>query len=101
MGRNTVDKEALERWRSLRAADALPLLCEYVKRDGTFIPLKNSGSERYHVTAGGREFELVCTGEKWWDSRAERGGGGAVDLAMHLHARTFKEAVAMLRELAR
>ncbi|MBZ3343388.1 hypothetical protein IPR00_22095, partial [Xanthomonas perforans] len=37
--------------------------------------------------------ELLATGPKWYDTRAEKGGGGAIDLAMHLLRLDFVSAV--------
>jgi hypothetical protein len=36
---------------------------------------------------------------KSWDTRGENGGGGAVDLTVHLFNRDFKQAVLMLRRV--
>ena len=57
-----------------------------------------AGTERWHATVRGREFELLLTGTKFFDSRAEKGGGGAVDLASHLFGTEFRGAVACLRQ---
>jgi hypothetical protein len=45
---------------------------------------------------GAREFELLLTGPKFWDTRMEVGGGGAIDLACHLAGCSFKAAVRLL-----
>jgi len=45
----------------------------------------------------GRDFELLTTGLKWFDTRANVGGGGSIDLAMHLLQLDFKQAVRKLR----
>jgi hypothetical protein len=54
---------------------------------------------RWHATVGGHDFEILCTGPKFWDGRAVRGGGGAIDLAMHLFGVDFKDAVGRLKKL--
>lgn len=53
---------------------------------------------RWHATAAGRGFELLLCGPKFFDTRARTGGGGAVDLAMHLWATNFRGAVSLLRQ---
>jgi hypothetical protein len=86
-------------YRQMDCATALPLLTEYLKADRDFTPLKNSHTNRWHVVAGGQEFEILTTGPKWFDTRASVGGGGAVDLAMHLLQLDFKCAVRKLRSI--
>ncbi len=93
-----VDKSVLARWRSLPAADVLPSLAHYAKRDVSYSPLKSPLSSRWHARYGSREFELILTGPKFWDPRAARGGGGAVDLVMYLAQINFTDAVRLLHE---
>lgn len=97
MGRRSVDNIELERWRALASVDALASLADYAKQDASFVPRASHSSTRWHVTAGQSDFELLCTGPKFWDTRANRGGGGALDLAMHLHGVGFKQAAQLLR----
>ncbi len=42
------------------------------------------------------EFEILTTGPKWYDTRARAGGGGAIDLAMHVLGLSFVDAVKRL-----
>ena len=46
-------------------------LADYAKKDVSFIPVKDAGTERWHTTVRGREFELLLTGTKFFDTRAE------------------------------
>lgn len=92
-----VDAEELRRWRGLDAATALSALADHAKPDPSFTPIKTKSTSRWHATAAGREFELLLTGPKFFDTRAEKGGGGAVDLAMHLFCLDFKAATELLR----
>jgi hypothetical protein len=94
-----VDAGELERYRSLACEDVLPRIADFVKADPTFIPIRDSHTHRWHLRAGGRDYELLSTGPKFYDTRAKRGGGGAIDLVMHLHRLDFKQAIAMLRGL--
>jgi hypothetical protein len=73
-------------------------LATYAKRDANFAPIKDAATSRWHINAQGREFELLLTGAKFFDTRARRGGGGAVDLAMHLFGVDFRDAVLLLRQ---
>ena len=97
MARRRVDQAQLQRWRELDAAEVLLSLAEYAKRDSTFIPVRNQMTSRWHATVEGRNFEMLCTGPKFWDTRAEKGGGGAVDLVMHLSNVDFRTATGILR----
>lgn len=93
-----VDRSLLERWRSLDSVYVLSAIADYAKRDLSFAPVKSAATQRWHVSMGGRDFELLLTGAKFWDTRAEVGGGGAVDLSMHLAGLEFKDAVRLLLE---
>lgn len=72
---------------------ALDVLGLYWKRDPDFVPMKDKSTVRLHVALGAGVVELLATGSKWYDSRAEKGGGGAIDLAMHLLKLDFVAAV--------
>lgn len=93
-----VDLGEIGRWRSLDAAVALAALADHAKCDPTFEPIKDRTSTRWHANVAGRDFELLLTGPKFFDTRAETGGGGAIDLAMHLLRADFKTAAGALRK---
>jgi hypothetical protein len=99
MGRRAVDNLSLERWRTLDALFVLEQLGFYAKADRSFEPVSAHNTERYHVNAEGRHFELLVRGPKFYDTRLKRGGGGAVDLVMYLRNVDFKGATALLRRL--
>jgi len=92
-----VNSEELGRWRTIDASVTLAKFADHAKRDHTFEPIKDQTTVRWHATVNGREFELLLTGHKFFDTRAKKGGGGAVDLAMHLLQVDFKAATGMLR----
>lgn len=91
-----MDNSILARWRDVDASTCLTALTEFAKPDPTYVPRKDSRSTRWHASVNGHDVELLCTGPKFWDARAQRGGGGAVDMAMHLFNVDFKRAVALL-----
>jgi hypothetical protein len=97
MARKAVDNFDLIRWRSLDAASVLSSLADYVKQDRDFVPRASIASTRWHANVVGRDFEILCTGPKFLDARANVGGGGAVDLTMHLFRINFRQAVKLLR----
>lgn len=78
----------------------LEALADHAKEDLSFQPRADQRTTRWHAYVAGQDVELLCTGPKFWDMRAERGGGGAVDLVMHLFRLDFKHAVALLKERA-
>lgn len=99
-GRRSFGAAALTRLREMPAGDALALLAIHVKADPSYLPLKSDHSRRWHVRTTRGEFEILTTGPKWYDTRAHRGGGGAIDLAMHVLGLSFVEAVKHLTDEA-
>lgn len=93
-----VDNLELTRLRSLEALQALYLLADHVKVDWSFRPTQDQATERVHVSAAGRDWELLLNGPKFFDTRVDKGGGGAIDLVMYLWGVPFKKAVAILKE---
>ena len=87
----------LARWRALDALQALHILADYVKEDATFRPTRSSSTRRVHATAAGADWELLVDGPKFYDTRASAGGGGAIDVVMHLWRVPFKKAATRLR----
>jgi hypothetical protein len=82
--------------------DALAVLAVYYKTDPTYVPVKDSRSRRWYVTTTSGDFEILTTGPyKWYDTRTQKGGGGAIDLAMHLRQLSFVAAVKLLTERER
>jgi hypothetical protein len=81
----------------LDAVVVLDRLGCYWKADPTFAPIESKHTKRLHLNVEGVDFELLITGPKFFDPRAKRGGGGAVDLVMHLYGGDFRGAVRRLR----
>jgi len=98
MARQVVDKLTLARWRELDACQLLVKLADHAKRDLSFAPTTSHGTTRWHARFGTREFELLCTGPKFFDTRTNKGAGGAVDLVTYCMGLDFKAAVRFLRE---
>ncbi len=97
----TLDRATLARFCAMQSEDALALLAIYFKVDSTYHPVKDGTSRRWHARTARGEFEILTTGTKWYDTRAKKGGGGAIDLAMHLEALSFPNAVKCLQKRAR
>jgi len=75
---------------------ALRSLTLFCKVDATYHPVKDPNSRHWHVRTDHGEFEILTTGVKWYDARAKMGGGGAIDLAMHILHVPFAEAARIL-----
>ncbi|MEK8034179.1 hypothetical protein AACH06_25415 [Ideonella sp. DXS29W] len=90
------DAADLFRLRSVSLQQALAALGLHFRKDAEFAPVKQAGTERWYVSVDGGVFELVVTGTKWFDPHEGRGGGGAIDLAMHLWRLDFVGAVKRL-----
>lgn len=99
MARGTVDNFELERWRALPALDVLKLLADHIKEDPNFIPLSSHSTSRWNASIGGHDYEFLVTGPKFYDTQQKRGGGGAIDLVMHVFGIDFKAAAQRLRGL--
>ena len=91
-----MDKLSSAAWRDASIGDLLPRVSNYAKRDVSFAPVADPRTERWHVQANG-EFELLVTGPKFWDTRARKGGGGAIDLVMHLWGYNYRTALRRLK----
>lgn len=95
----SVDKLELLQWREMESIHVLRVLADHIKEDPSFHPRSSHQTTRWHVHVAGRDWEFLCTGPKFWDVRMGRGGGGAIDLVMHLHALNFKAAITLLKEI--
>jgi hypothetical protein len=90
------DAELLAWLREVPPQLALERLGLYVAVDRDFVPMKDARTERWIVSLPAGELELLITGPKWYDTRAGKGGGGAIDLLMHLEGLDFVAAVKRL-----
>lgn len=97
MRSRAVDNPTLERWRQLDALVVLQEFADYIKQDLDFIPRESLESTRWFATIGGNDFELLCTGPRFWDVRGKTGGGGAIDLVMLVCSTDFRGAAALLK----
>lgn len=91
--RKSFSPELLQQLREMSVTAALDAMGLYWKRDPDYVPVKDKNTVRVNVALGGGVVELLATGPKWYDTRAEKGGGGAVDLAMYLLRLDFVTAV--------
>ena len=96
----------VSRARSVPLLKVLIHVCDYLKDDHTYTTTApSSGGRRFHVNCLKRDFRLILTGEKWLDELVDRyagnrGGGGSIDLVMHLIGINFVQAVRVCLEAA-
>jgi len=94
--RRSFDRATLTPLREMPSEDALVLLAIHCKPDPSYQPVKEPTTRRWHAHTSGGDFEILTTGIKWYDTRAKIGGGGAIDLAMHVLRLPFVDAVRIL-----
>ncbi|MGH8221231.1 MAG: hypothetical protein ACREUT_22095 [Steroidobacteraceae bacterium] len=94
--RRRFNAATLDRVRDLQIEIALEAIATMLKADPTFIPTKDMRTRRWNVCTERGDYEILTTGCKWYDTRARIGGGGAIDLAMHLLGLSFVDAVKRL-----
>ena len=88
--------DELAKARDMPLSVAIKQLGYHHKADLSFKPLKNSSTQRWHISKDARVIELLVTGDKWFAAKDERGGGGAIDLAIYLANLNFVGAVKRL-----
>ena len=88
--------EQLAVLRAMSLEQALRKLELYFTKDPDYKPRKDLSAARLNVSVGNRVFEILVTGIRWYDMREKKGGGGAIDLAMHLLDLDFRGAVKRL-----
>ncbi len=97
MGRWAVENWRLARWGELEWVVALRAGSAYLKQDTEFQPRQGHGSTRWQANVSGRDYEILCTGPHFLDTRTNQGGGGAVDMVMHLMQLDFRSSAAVLK----
>ena len=98
MVKGAVDNSKLDQLRSVPVFTCLKAMGAFVKVDPDYVPTRARTTQRVHVSVAGHDWELLIDGLKFYDTRAKTGGGGAVDLVMHLWGVSFKKAIRMLTE---
>ncbi len=94
--RRSFSPTLLANLRELPSEAVLARLAIELKPDVTFTAVKDAGSRRWHAYTARGDFEILTTGPKWYDTRAHKGGAGAVDLTMHVLGLSFVDAVKRL-----
>lgn len=90
------DEKLLTQFREQKTEETFKYLGLYYSIDRDFVPVGNPNTKRFNVSVNNQVFEIVSTGVKWFDTRWKKGGGGAIDLVMHLYGVDFVAAVKIL-----
>ena len=101
MAKKSFDDETLKWVREMPLSLVLDRLRDagklFWRRDADFKPEKDARTVRLFVSSPeGFAWELLVTGPKWFDTRAGKGGGGGIDLVMHLLGLDFVKSVKLL-----
>ena len=101
MDRRSFNDETLAWVRDMPLSQVLDKMRDdgklFWRRDFDFVPDKNKQTVRFFISSpSGFAWEVLVTGLKWFDVRAEKGGGGAIDFLMHLLGIDFVKAVKLL-----
>ena len=96
INRRSFTNEVLSSVRAMSLEVAVERIGFYRALDRSFVPAKDEATQRWVVSGPQGEWELLVTGPKWYDVRVGKGGGGAIDLAMHLTGRSFVDVVKTL-----
>lgn len=101
MAKKSFDDETLKWVREMPLSLVLDRLRDagklFWRRDADFKPEKDARTVRLFVSSPeGFAWELLVTGPKWYDTRAGKGGGGGIDLVMHLLGLDFVKSVKLL-----
>lgn len=101
MAQKSFDAATLESIREIPLSKVLNLLQSqgrlYWHKDHDFLPMKDLGTVRLYLSSpSGFSWEILVTRLKWFDVRAGKGGGGGIDLVMHLLGIDFSKAVRLL-----
>lgn len=97
--RKRISAESIRGLRELALRPVLESLGYYVANDASFAPVKDQRTQRWIVTDSVGTHELLVTGIRWFDTRRLKGGGGAIDLLMHLRDISPGAAIALLRRV--
>lgn len=101
MAKKRFSEEELQRLREVPLLKALDALELHYQHDPDYKPRKSQESMRVIVSVKDLVYTLQFTGMRWYDMHSKEGGGGAIDLTMHLMQCEFLQAAKLLQKSLR
>ena len=101
MAKTKFSDEELKRLREVPLLKALDALELHYQHDPGYKPRKSQESMRVIVSVNDLVYTLQITGMRLYDMYSKEGGGGAIDLTMHLMQCEFLEAAKLLQKSLR
>ena len=98
MAKTKFSDEELKRLREVPLLKALDALELHYQHDPDYKPRKSQESIRVIVSVKDLVYTLQITGMRWYDMHSKDGGGGAIDLTMHLMKCDFFQAAKLLQK---
>lgn len=98
MAKKKFSDEELKRLREVPLLKALDALELHYQHDPDYKPRKFQESMRVIVSVKDLVYTLQITGMRWYDMHSKAGGGGAIDLTMHLMQCDFFQAAKLLQK---
>ena len=98
MAKKKFSDEELKRLREMPLLKALDALELHYQHDPDYKPRKSQESMRVIVSVKDLVYTLQLTGMRWYDMHSKDGGGGAIDLTMHLMQCDFFHAAKLLQK---
>ena len=98
MAKKKFSDEELKRLREVPLLKALDALELHYQHDPDYKPRKSQESIRVIVSVKDLVYTLQITGMRWYDMHSKDGGGGAIDLTMHLMQCDFFQAAKLLQK---
>jgi hypothetical protein len=93
MAGKALDNLKFGRWRSFAAQDILPKVSDYSEQEHHLQLRTCRESTRCHLTASGRDFEILCNEPKFLNPRNAKGDGEVADLSVGQLGPNFEQAV--------
>lgn len=96
--RTPIDPQQLEALRNLSVTELALVLGLPCSRDITYQSQRHAHSVCYRIMVSAKIYQIISTGSKWFSALQGVGGGGAIDLTMHLYGEPYQAALQRLRK---
>ncbi|KPY55670.1 hypothetical protein [Pseudomonas amygdali] len=90
------DDELITRFRVMTVEQIARILGLYCKQDKEYESSHYRNAKCFHISKDGEVFEIIVSQLKWYSTHRRCGGGGGIDLTMHIFGESFKAALTRL-----